>query len=589
MSAVDKRAIFEGMTRTLPVLAFCVNSKGVFREVIANGYTDDLLSEKPSATIGKSIYELFGDEKAELFADNIDQATQTGAVQEFEYSLSIKGKHRTFDAYMAPMEKNTDEDLIIWIAEDITERKERNRELQLHEVFLESIREEVLVTDTDFVITYESAAAPKLYGYDQGERVGDPILQYVHPDDTERVKTQLQEQLTEYGASQPVEFRGQKKDGSWKWVESQSRLLDNHPSVEGVVVTSRDISERVEHRQERKRQHDHLENAENLAQMGGWEYTQDTNTLRWTEGTQDIFDVSDTFEPSLSEATSFYHETDEPIIEEAVEKCLESGVQYSLDAQIITAEGRQRWVQTTGTRSIEDGVTKLRGVIQDITRRKGREQQLAVLNRVLRHNLRNEMSTILGFAEMVEEQFPDEAGDYSSKIIASSERLLSLADKSKQFETAMEYNYTTGPVDLVPLLNDLAAEYREEYADASIITELNPAHAPGNEMGIKLIVEELLENALEHNDADHPKVKIGLASPDPNRGVISIIDNGSGLPENEQEVIQSGAETALKHSDGIGLWTTNWLVSELNGDIGVTGLEGEGTTVTVKLPATKSS
>lgn len=69
------------------------------------------------------------------------------------------------------MEMDTDEELVIWIAEDITERKEHTRELERHEVFLESIREEVLVTDADFVISYESAAVPKLYGYEQGSRV----------------------------------------------------------------------------------------------------------------------------------------------------------------------------------------------------------------------------------------------------------------------------------------------------------------------------------------------------------------------------------------------------------------------------------
>ena len=319
MSSIDKRAIFEGMTRTLPVLAFVVNADGVFRETIANGYTEDLLNEEPSATIGKSIDELFATDKAELFAENIDNALQSGVVQEFEYSLPIQGETRIFSGYMAPMEMDTDEELVIWIAEDITERKEHTRELERHEVFLESVNEEVLVTDTDFVISYESAAVPKLYGYEQGERVGNQILQYVHPDDTDRVRAHFEDQLTESGSSQPVEFRGKHKNGTWTWVESQARLLDDHPAVEGIVITSRDISDRIEERTERQRQHDHLVNAENLAQMGGWEYIPDTETLRWTEGTKRIFEVSNDFEPTLSDAIDFYHETDQPKLEEAVE------------------------------------------------------------------------------------------------------------------------------------------------------------------------------------------------------------------------------------------------------------------------------
>ncbi|WP_080510158.1 PAS domain S-box protein [Halorubrum distributum] len=208
MSSVDKRAIFEGMTRTLPVLAFVVDSQGVFKEIIANGYTDDFLFDEPSAVLGNSITTLFAAEQTELFAENIDQALQTGAVQEFEYSLPIDGKNRPFAGYMAPIEEDTEEELVIWIAEDITERRERNRELERHEVFLESIREEVLVTDTDLTITYDSAAAPKLYGYEQGERVGDHILQYVHPDDIDRVKTHFESQINGSGSPQPIEKTG---------------------------------------------------------------------------------------------------------------------------------------------------------------------------------------------------------------------------------------------------------------------------------------------------------------------------------------------------------------------------------------------
>lgn len=589
MSSIDNRAIFEGMTRTLPVLAFVVDTQGVFREIIANGYTDDLLYEEPSATIGKSIDELFETEKAELFAANIDQAQQTGAVQEFEYSLPIKGKTRTFAGYMAPMEADIDDALVIWIAEDITERRERNRELERHEVFLESIREEVLVTDTDFIITYESAAVPKLYGYEQGERVGHPILQYVHPEDTEHVRAHFESQLNESEPTQPVEFRGENKDGTWTWVESQARFLDDHPAVEGVVITSHDISERIEHRYERHRQHDHLVSAERLARIGGWSYRPDTETLRWTDGTRRIFEVPDTFEPTLSDGINFFHETDQPLVEEGVEQCLESGVPYSLDAQVITDEGRQRWVHTTGDRSTEDGVTKLSGLIQDITRRKGREQRLEVLNRVLRHNLRNELNQVQGYAELVEEQLPAEGQEFYSKIMASADRLLSLAEKSKKFDKAMDYNYVTGPVDLASILDDLCDEYRETYPDATIETELGESQVPGNEMAIKLIFEELLENALKHNGTTHPRVKIIVANPGPKRCIISVVDNGPGLSELEQQVILSGEETALQHSLGLGLWTTSWLVSELSGNMRVTATEGEGTTITIKLPAEEYS
>lgn len=466
MASIDKQVVFEGMARTLPVLAFVVDAQGVFREVIANDYTNDLLYEEPSATIGKSIHDLFANEQAETFAEHIDQALKAGAVQKFEYSLPIEGKTRTFVGYIAPLDVDLEEEHVIWVAEDITER--------------------------------------------------------------------------------------------------------------------------IELRKERQRQHDHLVTVERLAQVGGWEYIPDTETIEWTDGTKRIFEVPDDFEPTFSDAINFYHEADQPIIGEAVEQCLEAGVQFSLDAQVITDKGRQRWVLARGDRSTEDGVKKVSGVIQDITRRKTREQRLRVLDRVLRHNLRNELNQIQGYAEMIEEQLTTEGQRFYSKIMESSDRLLSLAEKSKQFDTALENNYVIGVVSLVPLLNDLCAEYREKYPAATIETELDDAYAPGNEMAIQLIFEELIQNALKHNDATHPRVKVILANRGPNRATISVVDNGPGLNEMEQAVINGGEETSLRHSLGIGLWTTSWLVSELSGDMQVTAKVGEGTTITIMLPADDS-
>lgn len=260
---------------------------------------------------------------------------------------------------------------------------------------------------------------------------------------------------------------------------------------------------------------------------------------------------------------------------------------YSVDAQVITDEGRQRWVQSTGERITEDGVTKLRGLVQDITNRKGREQRLNVLTRVLRHNLRNKMTVIIGAAEMLQEQLPAGGEHDPSKIVTNAKSLLSLAEKSKKFDEGMKYNYISGPVDVETILKELCAEYRESHPDATIETDLGDARAPGNEMAIRLIFDELLGNALKHNDRSNPTVSIIVASPGTNRVRISVVDNGPGVPEMEQQALQSGEETGLKHSNGIGSWTTNWLVSELRGDTQVTTTDGSGTTITVTIPGEK--
>ena len=85
-----------------------------------------------------------------------------------------------------------------------------------------------------------------------------------------------------------------------------------------------------------------------------------------------------------------------------------------------------------------------------------------------------------------------------------------------------------------------------------------------------------------------PKVNFIVANSDPNRVTISVVDDGPEIFERARQVLQEGEESAVQHSLGLGLWTTNWLVSELSGDLRVMITESKGTTVTVTLPATGS-
>jgi len=62
-----------------------------------------------------------------------------------------------------------------------------------------------------------------------------------------------------------------------------------------------------------------------------------------------------------------------------------------------------------------------------------------------------------------------------------------------------------------------------------------------------------------------------------------VIDNGPGLPDQEQKVLSEGVETPLIHGSGLGLWMVNWIVTTHDGSIDTT-VTDEGTTVTVTLP-----
>ena len=95
-----------------------------------------------------------------------------------------------------------------------------------------------------------------------------------------------------------------------------------------------------------------------------------------------------------------------------------------------------------------------------------------------------------------------------------------------------------------------------------------------------MVVGALLENTLEHA-GDAPAVTLSVERRD---GVVAVVvaDDGPGLLEHERDVLSSGAESALQHGPGLGLWLVDWGAMTLGG--GLTFETSDGTRATVTIP-----
>lgn len=158
------------------------------------------------------------------------------------------------------------------IARDITERKRSEKELrQSRQALQESeLRFRSLVQNSSDIITilgadgsirYESPSIERILGYTAEELVERNAFDLVHPDDRARVMAIFQEHLPLRGSIAPIELRFRHKDGSWRTLEATGNNLLHEPGVAGVVVNSRDITER-------KRTEDVLHATEKLATTG---------------------------------------------------------------------------------------------------------------------------------------------------------------------------------------------------------------------------------------------------------------------------------------------------------------------------------
>ncbi len=223
-----------------------------------------------------------------------------------------------------------------------------------------------------------------------------------------------------------------------------------------------------------------------------------------------------------------------------------------------------------------------------------RKQRLQVFNRVLRHNLRNDMTVVVNYAELVEEQTDDPAvRDAAAKILSRSEGLVGLGEKAQQIEQSLAGYDGPVTVDVCAEIRTVVSTLREEYPQAEITSEMPERELARAIPALDAAVEDLCENAVEHSDVTDPTVTITVdtVAEDADRWVrIAVADDGPGISEYERDVLLSGRETDLEHSSGFGLWLVSWIVERSGGRLSFAENEPRGTVVELYLePASEET
>ena len=225
------------------------------------------------------------------------------------------------------------------------------------------------------------------------------------------------------------------------------------------------------------------------------------------------------------------------------------------------------------------------GIQEEVTDRQLREQQLAVFHRILRHNLRNNGTTIVGRADLLEESLDDEdASDHLDTIRENMTSLLEIGEKAHRTQRLLADSLGESGADrrLTTAVADVVETVSESYPDAELSIVCGPSEPQHVDAKLVPALREFVENAVTHSESATPRVMIGACS-NGTTATVMIADDGPGIPDRERRVIEEGTETPLKHASGLGLWFAYWLVSTVGGDIDISVDDG-GTTVSVTVP-----
>jgi PAS domain S-box-containing protein len=141
-----------------------------------------------------------------------------------------------------------DGDLLTRAIRYAIERKRAEEALRQSEARFRALVEKssaaITLLDANGTILFRFLANPPILGYAPGALVGSNAFALIHPDDRSRVMALFAQLVQTPRASLAAEFRIQRQDGTWCWVESVATNLLTDASVRAVVVNQRDITER---------------------------------------------------------------------------------------------------------------------------------------------------------------------------------------------------------------------------------------------------------------------------------------------------------------------------------------------------------
>jgi signal transduction histidine kinase len=216
--------------------------------------------------------------------------------------------------------------------------------------------------------------------------------------------------------------------------------------------------------------------------------------------------------------------------------------------------------------------------LHDVTDRKRvedrlREQNdmLRLFNEIIRHDIRNHMNVVLGYADLVGDRVDDPG--VAGHVRTLTERSRHAVERTEIIRVLTELMLTGADgesrVDIVETL-------RESVADVTTTTELTATvNAPeppvlvAADNSVEIVFDNVLTNAVNHNDAPDPHVHVTVGLEDSDDTVtVQIADNGPGIPDEvNRRLFGRGEKGPTSPSTGIRLYLVDELLDSYDGDI----------------------
>ena len=362
-----------------------------------NRGAERIFGYRAEEVIGQPVTLLMPERYRELCVAGLHRYLRTGDAHVVGGTTELVGLRK--DGSEFPIEMSlgeTYEDgerLFTGVIRDVTERKEIEKALEESgeriRTLLQNTSDIITLLESDGTIRYISPAVERVTGYSPEEQIGTSAFGSVHPDDREQALNTFAEVLKEPGLHPPLEFRVPHKDGSWCYLEHVVNNLLDDLAVSGVVVTSRDVTERKE--SERKLREAEQRYRTLIEQGPAVVYIQEIGSpdsaiyMSPQIETLTGYSPEECKDPALR--WGMVHPEDREWLQAEDERTGEPGKVFTTEYRVVHRDGGTKWVRNESV-LIEDEMSGTRywqGFMLDITERKAFEEALERLSR--RHEM----------------------------------------------------------------------------------------------------------------------------------------------------------------------------------------------------------
>jgi len=446
--------------------------------------------------------------------------------------------------------------------QDITDRKEYERELEQYEAYLEGSTDIITVLDESGTVQYQSPSVTRILGYEPGELVGQNGFEFVHPDDEAEVYEIFNGLLAKPDEMATIECRFQTADDEWRWLEISGTNQLDHPEINGIVTNNRDITQRKRREQELEQTNVLLSTLVETLPVGILAEDSSRKVLAANERLFELFEMPTTPEEVIgSNCERMAEEVADTFVEpdafvERINELVANPA--SVHSETLALRDGRTFARSHEPIELPDGAGHL-WVYRDVSDRKERERQLQRQNdrlnefaSVVSHDLRNPLNVAQSRIELVQQEHDSDHLDAAVDALTRSESLID------DLRTLAREGEAVGELEPVDLSNMVGNCWRNVgTADATLTTETTRA-VRADRGRVQQLVENLIRNAVEHGGTN-VTVTVGELADG-----FYVEDDGVGIPAEEHEAVFDAGYSTSADGTGFGLSIVNQ-VAEAHG------------------------